>query len=278
MNSFALFLFLTASVADVANPLPAILPSEPAAIDPFHFHPEPQYESPSNDHSPRVRMRSEAAFVESDFIPGVRKEGDKQSAKNSWDAEWAALNGKSAFRDPDFVRNDPAKRHSSWSTDETVKVPVSDRLFVFGSVDAASDSVEQQQFRWSGKTGVGMKVRPWFLDDVQLRTGQALRYDDQDRPPTGVAAERSELFIDVSTKLPVPLLGRPLNLEYTGTSIPAITGYERARVNQDIKFALPFADGSSKVQLGAKMTREDIPTQTPWFDRTQLYLGLELKH
>ena len=62
--------------------------------------------------------------------------------------------------------------------------------------------------------------------------------------------------------------------------MPAIVGYDRPKLNQDIKLAVPLADGASKVSVGARRSREETitPAATPWFAGGEVYLGVELKH
>src|SRR5262249_32655638 len=100
--------------------------------------------------------------------------------------------------------------------------------------------------------------------------------DDSTRVPRGQSPERSELFLEIVTRLPVPLVG-PINVEYSGIAIPAATSRERDRAEQDLKFALPFSPGG-QFHVGAKLRWEDTPTVTPWADRMQLYMGVQVKH
>ena len=196
-------------------------------------------------------------------------------AKSSADLEWAALNSKIAVRDRD-TRLDPS-RVSAWETDETLKMPVAGPLFLFGQLGASTAAVEEQQHKWLGRTGVGLKLKPWFLEEVQVRGGPAMRYDNTQKLDRGQSPEHSELFLEVVTKLPpLPVLGA-LNVEYSGVAVPALTPAERDKMNQDLKVALPFGGGSGQFHVGAKLKRDDSTTATPWVDRMEIYMGLKLQ-
>src|SRR5438552_8307251 len=122
-------------------------------------------------------------------------------------------------------------------------MPVAGPLFLFGQVGAATAAVEEQQHIGLGRTGVGLKLKPWFLEEVQVRGGPAMRYDSTGKK-AGQSPERSELFLEAVTKLPLPVIG-PLNVEYTSLAVPAGTGGERGQINQDFKLAKPLRGGSA---------------------------------
>jgi hypothetical protein len=204
---------------------------------------------------------------------GLRSDGDKRTAKAGVGLGRGDLSSNVTVRGPDGAPLDPP-RSRTWETNETVKVPVAGPLFLYGNLGASSPSVEQQHLRWRTKTGVGVRLRPWVLDEVQVRGGSAVRYDDTDGTRGG-AEERSELFLEVTTKLPLPVLG-PVNVEYSGVAVPAPTPAERDRVNQDFKLAKPLG-GGNEFHLGARYQSEDVPAPAPWVDRMQLYMGLQLK-
>lgn len=275
MHSASLALCFAMSWPANVGPVPAIIPltTAPSGSN-FGWH------APRND-SLDVVVRSNSLWPGLEhFESPVRGIEDPVSSTAPSVFAWASLSCRQTAIDPRTFHDDPIPRDSTWASGESVKVPVYGDVFVFGSVDAGSESVEEQHLRWAGKTGVGLKVDPWILEPLQVRGGRTVAYDDADRAPhsTTPVPERSEFFIDVSTKLPVPVLGRPVNFEYNGTTPPPATTTERPRLNQDVRLALPLADGQSKLSVGARLPREDTPTQTPWMDRAQLYLGIELKH
>jgi hypothetical protein len=230
---------------------------------------------------PNVNVWSDAApLLTGDFgrlapgpVAGLRPDGDKHVAKSNTDFEWAALNSKISVRDRDTLL-DPSRR-STWETDETVKMPVAGPLFLFGQLGASTPAVEEQQHKWLGRTGVGLKLRPWFLEEVQVRGGPVMRYDATSKK-AGQSPERSELFLEAVTKLPLPVIG-PLKVEYTSFAVPAGTASERGQINQDFKLAKPFR-GDNEIHLGAKYHTEDSSSPTPWVDRMQLYMGVQFKH
>lgn len=205
---------------------------------------------------------------------GFRHDGLKRVAKSKTDLDWGTHSSKIELRERDLGLLDPAGKQS-WETGEKLNMPVAGPLFAFAQLDASSPSVEQQQHKWLGKYGVGVKIKPWLLDEVQFRGGPAVRYDDTGKPLRGNSAERSEVFVEAATKLPLPVLGA-LELEWTGYAIPAASTADRSVVNQDLRLAKPLG-GGSEVYLGAKYRWEDAPGATPWVDRMQVYMGLQLK-
>jgi hypothetical protein len=202
----------------------------------------------------------------------LRHDGVQRVANAKADGDWAALSSKVALRERDD-RLDPSVRNT-WETDESLRMPLGGQLFLFGQLGASSPSVEQQQLKWLGKTGVGVKVKPWLLEEVQVRGGPAVRYDDTSLS-RGQSPERSELFLEAVTKLPLPVVG-PLNVEYTSYAVPAATPSDRNQINQDFKLAVPLSSGG-QLQVGAKYKWENAAGATPWVDRMQLYMGVQLK-
>jgi hypothetical protein len=211
----------------------------------------------------------------SDPLPGrgLGYDGMKRVATAKSEAEWATLSSKVTLRDRDPLL-DPADRHT-WETDETLRLPVAGSLFLFGQLGASRPDAEQRQMKWLGKTGVGVKLKPWLLQEVQVRGGPAVRYDDTGTLSAGQSPERSELFLEAVTKLPLPVVG-PLNVEYTSYAVPPATAADHSHVDQDFKLALPLSSGG-QFHIGAKYKWENTPSATPWVDRMELYLGLQLK-
>jgi hypothetical protein len=204
--------------------------------------------------------------------PNLKLDGVKRVADSSTATEWADLSSKIKLRERD-VHLDPTVRNA-WETDESVKLPVAGTLFVFGQMGASTPAVEQGQYKWLGKTGVGMKLKPWLMQEVQIRGGPAVRYDDTEKLSPGQSPERSELFLEAATKVPVPVIGA-LNVEYTGNTVPPATPADRNAVNQDVKLALPF-NGGGQFHVGAKYKWETA-SATPWMDRMQVYMGFQNK-
>jgi hypothetical protein len=202
--------------------------------------------------------------------PQFKQDGLKQVASATSATDFANLSAQVKLRERDAFL-EPAARNA-WETDQTVKVPVASSLFLFNQVTGSTPAVEQQQYKWLTKTGVGMKLKPWVLQEVQLRTGPAVRFDDTGTLTKGQSPEHPELFMEAVTKLPIPVVG-PVNLEYTSYAVPA-TAADRNQINQDFKLALPFAGG--QFHVGAKYKWESA-TATPWMDRMEVYFGLQNK-
>jgi hypothetical protein len=203
--------------------------------------------------------------------PNLRQDGLQRVAGVNGATDFGDLSAKVKLRERD-AQLDPSVRNA-WETDQTVKVPVAGSVFVFNQVSGSTPDVDQHQYKVLGKTGVGLKVKPWLLQEVQFRTGPAVRYDDTTTLSKGQSPERSELFVEAVTKVPVPVVG-PVNVEYSSYAVPAATPSDHNQINQDVKFALPFSGG--QFHVGAKYKWESA-TATPWMDRMQVYLGVQNK-
>jgi hypothetical protein len=203
--------------------------------------------------------------------PNLGHEGLQKVAAANTATDFGDLSAKVKLRERDAFL-DPAARNS-WETDETVKMPVAGSVFLFNQVSASTPAVEQSQYKWLGKTGVGLKLKPWLLQEVQVRTGPCVRYDDTTTLSKGQSPERSELFLEAVTKVPLPLVG-PINVEYSSYAVPAATSADHNTINQDFKLALPF--GGGQFHVGAKYKWE-AANATPWVDRMQVYLGVQNK-
>jgi hypothetical protein len=161
-----------------------------------------------------------------------------------------------------------------WKAQEKVQVPVpipvplAEQLFVYGQFDGSGDALRQQQTALSGKTGVGAK---WSLiagSEVQLRYATLFKYADVDGP------SRAQPAVEVMARL--PLVG-PLELEYTGTAIPAVARTDTDQFKQELRFAYPLR-GDNELEFGARYRWEYNQAATPWSDRAQLFLGVKLRH
>jgi len=232
-----------------------------------------QYSVPWRDGTPRLLFNWPSNSADSRRMLPLPTEGTQRVARAKTDMEWADLSSKIKLRERD-LQLDPGVRHA-WESDETVKMPVAGSMFVFGQLGASSSDAEQRQITWVTKTGVGFKVKPWLLQEVQVRGGPAMRHDESIATAGNPATERSELFLEAVTKLPLPVVGA-LNVEYTSYTIPAVNPTERNLVNQDVRLAKPFSSGG-EVHFGAKYRWDTNPSATPWMDRMGVYLGVQNK-
>jgi hypothetical protein len=150
-------------------------------------------------------------------------------------------------------------------------LPVADQVFMFGNFYGAGDSLNNQQTSVSGKTGIGMK---WSLigTDVQLRYATIFAYADMYRSTR--FTERTLPTVEVLANR--SLIG-PLQIEYMGTAVPALTPSERDQFRQELRFALPF-QGENELEFGARYRWEYGPGALPWADRAQLFFGLKFRH
>jgi hypothetical protein len=272
MLPLALWLGLT---TEPEAPLPAILPRNPIMAEEINWTGIVPAGPDWSDPTPRVRVVGRDPSAPGDGL-NLRRDGDLQRHRSRMAGGFGALTSQLSIRDPETARDDPLRRGPSWSTDETLNVPLGDMIFLFGSVNAESISVEQQTHRWSGRTGVGLRFRPWLFDEVvQLKTGPSMRYEDPEVPSRSAAGEQSELFLELSTKLAIPVVG-PVNLEYLGIAQPPATALERERYRQNIRVALPLSE-ASQLHFGARWWSDEQSSATPFVDRAQLFFGVQLK-
>lgn len=149
-----------------------------------------------------------------------------------------------------------------------IPVPLAEQLFVYGQFDGSGDTLKQQQTSLSGKTGVGLK---WALvagSEVQLRYATLFRYAELEGPG------RAQPAVELNARL--PLVG-PLELEYTGSALPAVARTDIDQIKQELRFAYPLR-GDNELEFGARYRWEYTPTPSPWTDRAQLFLGVKLRH
>jgi hypothetical protein len=227
-----------------------------------------------NNSAPFVLFDWSRSSVDAPPISPFRLEGQQRVAVTKTGVVGGDLSSKIALREPDDPL-DPGRRRT-WDADESLRMAVAGPLFVFGQFGASTPWVDQQTSpKWQGKYGVGVKLKPWLVDEVQVRGGPAVKSDDSGRWVRGPSGERSEMFIEAVTKLGVPVVG-PINLEYTSTAVPPAAVGERSLFNQDFKIARPLP-GGGQVHIGAKLRADDVPATATWVDRMQVYLGFELK-
>lgn len=201
---------------------------------------------------------------------------DNQQLVATTNADLTAANLSTTVTLPDSdPQLDPGRPHT-WGADHSVNMPLAGPLFAYGQFGATTPTVDEQPgVRWQSKYGVGVKLKPGLVDELQVRGGPAVRSDDTGRLVRGANGERSELFVEAITKFGVPLVG-PLNFECYSYAVPAPTPGERNQVNQDFRLARPLPSGG-QLHVGAKYRWEEAPGVTPWVERTQVYLGLQLK-
>jgi hypothetical protein len=189
-----------------------------------------------------------------------------RSLRKQTEGPLGSVTAEVAWRDP----HEAPALDSPWKTDQAWRLPVVGPLFVFGQFGAAPDPVTTDELTLKGKTGVGCKLPVPFGIEVQVRGGPSVTHSDP--LCQGGGAERSELFVELQARCPLPC---QLGLEYLGSAVPALTPLERDRISQDLGLALPVGD-AGRLRLGAKHQWESTPTPKPWRDGMQLYVGFEL--
>ena len=186
------------------------------------------------------------------------------------DLFWAKINSKTAVIDPNAMSNVPLRR-SGWQTEESLRLPVFGSLFVVGQVGANSGSVEWQQFKFIGKTGLGWKLPSWLGGEIQLRGGRSVANYDPDSET--MMPEQMKKFVEFNTRWPI---AEWLNVEYTGQASSTQTLTVHDVLTHEIRFAVPLWH-SGEFRVGARYRGEDPASQTFWYERTKLLIGLELK-
>ena len=88
------------------------------------------------------------------------------------------------------------------------------------------------------------------------------------------APGRVQPAFEVLAKLPI--IG-PLQLEYTGSAIPAVTRTDPDSLKQELRLAYPLS-GDNELEFGARYRWDVTGTATPWTDRAQLFLGVKFRH
>lgn len=161
----------------------------------------------------------------------------------------------------------------NWKAQEKVQIPVpigiplAEQLFVYGQFDGSGDPLTHQQTSLSSKSGVGVKWALLAGSELQVRYATLTSYDL-------TTPSRVQPAVEVLAKL--PLVG-PLQLEYTGSAIPAITRLDPDSLKQELRLAYPLS-GDNEVEFGARYRWDVTGTPTPWVDRAQLFLGVKFRH
>lgn len=197
-------------------------------------------------------------------------EGINDTFSRQIDQRWALFSSQMTVRDRNSEA-DSALTPNKWQTEDTLRVNLFGPFSVFGQFGTRCDSMNSQEIKLTGKTGLVWKLQPLPRCEVQVRGGPTVIYDDPLRPER--TKEQSDLFLEVQCRCPLP--GRA-QLEYDTSAVPALNLAERDRVSQDLRLALPLGKKGS-FRLGAKHNWENTPAPKPWTDGMQLYVGVDLK-
>src|SRR5438270_3999885 len=184
--------------------------------------------------------------------------GDRERRKllSKTEGEWGALTSEVVLRAPEPGKDTPFER-GEWSTEDTVKIPVSGPLTLFGQAVLTGEYAANQEMNVVGRTGVICKLPVWAGTALELRGGPAVKYNDALRP--GPPNQASVLLEVKATMPPTSSLG----LEYLGEALPALTPVEHPHLNQDLGLAIPVSGG--KLKLGAKQRWDYLQTNAqPW--------------
>ncbi|HEX3150715.1 MAG TPA: hypothetical protein VHR66_21735 [Gemmataceae bacterium] len=203
--------------------------------------------------------------------PGLIVDPGRWSYKQVMTSDFFSRKSKLEVPDPQEVGVPYGQRN--WKAQEKVQIPVpipvplAEQMFVYGQFDGSGDPLTHQQTSISSKSGVGVK---WALiagSELQVRYATLTSYDQ-------TAPGRVQPAFEVLAKL--PLVG-PLQLEYTGSAIPAITRLDPDSLKQELRLAYPLS-GDNELEFGARYRWDVTGTPTPWVDRAQLFLGVKFRH
>lgn len=204
---------------------------------------------------------------------GLRADGVRLRYGQKAEVDQFQWNAKAVLADPNIGQVMPGLGRA-WQMEESLRLPVFGPLFWVGHVESRSDSAEAQLYRVETKAGFGAQVPFLPGGEVQFRGGQRHTNTDPDSLSVVPGPNQTRLVVEVLARC---RLAGPMQLEYTGSALSALTPTGRDLYKQDVRVALPFSD-SGQFHIGAKYRWENDPAQTTLGDRMQLYLGLQLKH
>ena len=218
------------------------------------------------DESRRSEQTGPVVSLWDSFHPGDR---ERRKLLNKTEGEWGALTSETVLRAPEPARETPFER-GEWSTEDTLKIPVTGPLALFGQAVLTGDYAANQEMNVIGRTGVICKLPVWAGTALELRGGPAVKYNDALRPDK--THDQASVLLEVKATMPLTSM---LGLEYLGEALPALTPVDRPRLNQDLGFAIPVSGG--KLKLGAKHRWDYFTTDTrSGTTNMQLYLGVEI--
>jgi hypothetical protein len=208
-------------------------------------------------------------------LPGLITDPGRWKYQKEQSFEYFTRKTKLDLPDPNEVLTPYSARN--WKAQEKVQIPVpiplpvAEQLFVYGQLDGSGDALNNHQANLYGKTGVGVK---WLLpakSELQVRYATLLSHSDD--ITAGRYQERAQPAVELMARMPIY---GPLAVEYTGSAIPAMTRTDTDQLKQELRFAIPFT-GDNELEFGARYKWEYAPVNSPWTDRTQLFLGVKFR-
>jgi hypothetical protein len=197
---------------------------------------------------------------------GFRDDGRKRGFGRQRDLDAAKLNSRVELLGGDSIS--PFRRNG-WKTEDSLKLPLGGSLYFVGQVGANSDSIEQQQYKFSSTTGIGATLPAG--GEIQLRRVRSLtNYDPDDLV---LIREQTKSSVEVTLRWKLP---GDMKLEYTGEASAAQQLLDHEFLKQDMRLAFPLSN-SGQFHIGAKYRAPEPGTATTWMERMKLYLGVEWK-
>src|ERR1051326_3506658 len=170
---------------------------------------------------------------------GCRDEGNKLSHGQQHDLDLAKLKSRT-----ELMGNEVAGplRRNGWKTEDSLKMPLGGSVFIVGQVGANSDSVEQQQYKVTGSTGVGATLPAG--GEIQVRRVRSVtNYDPDDLM---LIREQAKSSVEFTLRWKLP---GDLKLEYTGEAVQQLLEHDLRK--QDLRLAFPLTS-SGQFHIGAK--------------------------
>jgi hypothetical protein len=225
---------------------------------------------------PPVTTRGEGTHKESNldsvfrvpvWLGTTRGDRERRKLTNSAEGDWAQVASEFIWQAPEAGYESPFER-GAWSTEDTLSIPVTGPIFLFGEVAMNGQYAADQNVIVAGRTGIMCRVPVTDGSAIEVRGGPTVQYNDALRLEK--ARDQAALLWELRAKW--PLLGT-VGLEYTGLASPALTPEERSKLNSDLALAIPVSGG--KLKLGAKHQWEDGLKDSS-ASLTQWYLGFEI--
>ncbi len=205
----------------------------------------------------------------SDSVFAVPIPANSWSLHNKMESWWGSWTTQVVVRDPGEDWQEPLPL-TGWQTDQAVRLELAGPLFAFSQLHAGCECMGAREPSVVSRAGLGWKLAPMAGSELLVRGGPVVTCSDPLLPER--AQEHSELKVEVEYRCP---LAGPLRLEYQGSATPTLTTTDIARLNQDVRFALPLGS-SGQFRLGAKHDLQSFRTPLPWTARMELYVGVTL--
>lgn len=198
---------------------------------------------------------------------GFRSDGAKLSLRSEQALDLGKLRSKVVLIDAEPTPVRPVRK-PGWQAENSLHSPVIGPLFVVSQLGANSDSVEWQQYKLTGRTGVGWKMPAWLGGEIQLRGGTALTNFDNERE--ALVPQQARSYLELATRWTLP---GALQLEFLTEAAARPTNSGSDVHKRDLRLALPLPAG--QVHIGAKYWSMPSSDPAAWRERLRIYMGVQ---